>query len=208
MPLSISTDAIQEKNKLSSNDPWLLLLEIDYPGETPIRVVWNTEDITWDGETWHAFPVFKLGDMEETKEAEIPAVNLTFFDPGREVIPIVDEHGGGLGSEVWVYVVHSAYLSNTTPEFEQEFEIIEAKIGYDFSINLKLGAENLINRRSPQDRYLKGHCRYKEFKGSLCGYSGSETDCNRTFERCRELGNQARFGGFPGIGKIGYWRTV
>jgi len=205
MPLPISTQAISEKNKLASGAPWLLLLEIIYPGETPIRVVWNTEDVTWDGETWVAFP-FQLGDIEESKDAEIPAVSLTIFDIERKLIPIIDEHGGGVGSEVWVRVVHSAYLDNTTPEFEQEFEIIDARIGHDFSVNLKLGAENLSNRRSPVDRYLKGHCRYKQFKGPECGYGGTETECSRTFERCRELGNQRRFGGFPGIGRIGYWR--
>lgn len=205
MPLSISTDAIAEKNKLGNTDPWLLLLEIVYPDETPVRVVWNTEDITWDGETWQAFP-FQLGDMEETKEGEIPAVSLTIFDIGRQLIPIIDDHGGGVGATVWVRVVHGAHLDNTTPEFEQNFEIVETQISHDFSINFKLGAEDMASKRSPQNRFLKGHCRYKEFKGPECGYDGDETECSRTFERCRELNNQKRFGGFPGVGRIGYWR--
>jgi len=205
MPLTISSDAISEKNKLASRDPWLLLLEIIYPAETPVRLVWNTENIVWDGETWQAFP-FELGDIEETKEAEIPALSLVIYDIERLLIPIIDAYDGGIGAEAWVRVVHSAHLDNAVPEFEQQFEIVEAQIGYDFSVNLKLGAENLSNRRSPADRYLKGHCRYKVFKGPECGYDGSETECDWTFERCRELGNQARFGGFPGIGKIGYWR--
>lgn len=205
MPLSISTQAISEKNKLSSADPWLLLLEINYPNEAPVRVAWNNEDVVWDGETWLGFP-FKLGDMEETKEGEIPALNLTIYDIERKIIPIIDEYGGGVGAEVWIRVVHSAYLENTIPEFEQDFEIVEVQIGHDFSVNLKLGAEDMSSRRSPQNRFLKGHCRYKEFKGPECGYDGTETECSRTFERCRELGNQRRFGGFPGIGRIGYWR--
>ena len=205
MPLSISTDAINEKNRLSSSDPFILLLEIDYPNEIPIRVCWNTESIVWDGETYQAFP-FKLDDIEETKEAEVPTVNLTIVDIGRQLIPIIDDKDGGVGAEVWIRIVHSAHLDNTIPEFEQNFEILETRIGSDFSINFKLGAENLMSRRSPQDRYLKGHCRYEDFKGTLCGYDGTETDCNRTFERCRELGNETRFGGFPGLGRIGYWR--
>ena len=105
MPLSISSAAIQEKNRLSSADPWLLLVEIIYPNEAPIRVVWNTEDVVWDGETWSAFP-FKLGDMEETKEGEIPALNLTIYDIERKIIPIIDEYGGGVGAAVWIRVVH------------------------------------------------------------------------------------------------------
>ena len=36
-----------------------------------------------------------------------------------------------------------------------------------------------------------------------CNYSGSETSCNRSFTRCEELNNGARFGGFPGLANSG-----
>jgi phage-related protein len=170
-----------------------------------VRAVWNTENIAWDGETWYAFP-FSLSDIEESKDAEIPEVSLTIFDIERRIIPLIDTYGGGIGASLWVRIVHSAYLDNNTPEFEHEFEIIAVSVGHDFSVKFTLGAENLSNKRSPVSRYIKGHCRYKEFKGNRCGYSGDATDCNRTFERCRELGNQHRFGGFPGVSVIGYWR--
>ena len=32
-----------------------------------------------------------------------------------------------------------------------------------------------------------------------CGYAGAETTCNKTLTRCRALGNQLRFGGFPSV---------
>ena len=35
-----------------------------------------------------------------------------------------------------------------------------------------------------------------EFKGTECGYSGSATQCNRTYARCVVLGNSDSFGGF------------
>jgi len=205
MPLSISTDATAEKNKLSNEDPWLILLEVIYPNETPVRVVWNTENITWDGETWYAMP-FQLGDIEESNQAEVPEVELSIIDIERRTTPLLDQYNGAVGADVWVRVVHAAHLDNTTPEFEQDFTVIDTSLDWQNTIKFKLGAENLSNERSPVNRFLKGHCRYKEFKGNLCGYSGTATECSRTFERCRELGNQKRFGGFPGIGKLGYWR--
>lgn len=205
MALSISTEALHEKNKTASNDPWLLLLEILYPSENPIRLVWNTEDITWDGETWLA-AAFSLGDIEETKEGEIPEVSLDIVDIERRLTPILDQYSGGIGASVIIRVVHSAHLDVTTPEYEDEMEIIDVTIDHQNKIKFKLGAENLSNFRCPPDRFLKGHCRYKEFKGSKCGYDGPETECDRTFERCRELGNQARFGGFPSVGRLGYHR--
>lgn len=39
-------------------------------------------------------------------------------------------------------------------------------------------------------------CRWKEFKGTECQYSGAETICDRSFTRCTILGNTQHFGGF------------
>ncbi len=50
---------------------------------------------------------------------------------------------------------------------------------------------------------------FKATSHSECGYSGSETDCNKSWRRCKELGNQLNFGGhrwLPGlIDKKIYW---
>jgi len=40
-------------------------------------------------------------------------------------------------------------------------------------------------------------CQVRRFKDCRCGYSGSEAKCDRTFDRCKELGNEANFAGFP-----------
>lgn len=37
------------------------------------------------------------------------------------------------------------------------------------------------------------------FKSELCGYKGSETECNKTFGQCKELKNEHRFQGWPGV---------
>lgn len=64
-------------------------------------------------------------------------------------------------------------------------------------------------------RTLSNHsssCRWKQFKGAVCGYSGAETYCDRSYARCLELGNTANFGGFrwlPSIeGKEIWWGRV
>lgn len=45
-------------------------------------------------------------------------------------------------------------------------------------------------------------CRWKVFKGTECGYSGSATTCDRSYQRCVDLGNQANFGGFRWLPSI------
>lgn len=38
-------------------------------------------------------------------------------------------------------------------------------------------------------------CRWKVFKGTECGYAGSETWCDRSYSRCEALSNADNFGG-------------
>lgn len=202
MPLNISNYAISAKNALNSNDVWLTLLEIDYPGEDTIRVVLNNESIQWNSQTWLPYP-FKLGPIDDSKDGEVSEVTLTVFDFTRTLTPLIEEYGGGLGAEMTIRVVIADNLQETTPEFEITLEIIAADTDGQGGIQFTLGADNLINYRTPQDRYLKNHCRYDHFKDSYCGYTGSETQCNRTFARCIEIGNETRYGGTPGIGVKG-----
>lgn len=63
MSLILSAAIAQAKNQLNDPGAWLVLLEINTPAlEDPLRLVRNTEDITWDGETWTAFPF----DLDES----------------------------------------------------------------------------------------------------------------------------------------------
>ena len=201
MPISISSDAVTEKNKLSSSDMWLLLLELAYENEDIGRICLNNNTITWDGEEWLP-AVFNLSDLEETKDPEIPSVKLTFKDIKRTLFPILDEFGGAIGAIITVYVVHSEHLDNSTPELKEEFEVLSTVVDSNFTITFELGAENLSRRRCPQNVYYKNFCRFP-FKSSACGYTGVELDCNRTFIRCKELNNETRYGGFPGVGSLG-----
>ncbi len=204
MPLDISSDAITEKNRLTSDDAWLLLLKIAYDGETPGYVCLNNQSVVWPASGGNTYlpAIFSLSGMEETKEAEIPAVTLSVIDLNRTLIPFLEDYNGGVGATVTIYVVHSNHLDNTTPEIQEEMEIIDVSLDHSHKITFKLGAENLMNLRCPQHRYLKNHCRFV-FKDSRCGYAGAETECNRTLTRCKELANQNSYGGFPGVGSIG-----
>ena len=204
MPLNISSDAILEKNKITSDAAWLLLLKIAYDGETPGYICLNNQEIVWPSSGGNTYlpAIFSLSGIEETKDAEVPAIRLSLFDFNRNVLPFIEGYGGGLGAEVTIYVVHSDYLDNATPEFEEVTEIINVKVEHNHKITFNLGAENLTRLRIPQHRYLKNHCRFV-FKDSRCGYASSETECNRSFARCKVLNNETRYGGFPGVGSTG-----
>jgi hypothetical protein len=46
----------------------------------------------------------------------------------------------------------------------------------------------------PARRYLPCWCCFKD---KQCGYVGPETYCDKTIDRCRELGNEINFRGWP-----------
>ncbi len=202
MPLDISSNAILEKNKLTSDNVWLLLLKVTYPGEAAVRVCLNNDTVVWNSQTFLP-AIFSLSGLSETKDAEVPNITLRFVDLNRVVMPFLEEYAGGVGAEVVMYVVNSNYLGNPVPELTETMEILSCSVDHSNVITFALGAENLANRRLPENRYLKNYCRF-DFKSALCGYTGGETDCNRTLVRCAGLNNKSRFGGFPGVGMKGF----
>jgi len=201
MPITIPTLVTQENNKLSSDNISYLLLEILYESEDPVRICLNDATVPWGGETWYP-AIFSLSGLHETKDAEIPSVTLTFIDITRIVTRLIDENAGGVGADVIMRVVNSKYLSST-PELEEHMEILGCSIDGGNKITFQLGAENLINRRCPKNRYLKNHCRLK-FKDIWCGYSGEELSCPLTLAACIAFSNESNFGGFPGVGTSGF----
>lgn len=203
MPLEISDAAIADKNKLISNVAWIDFLKFEYESEDPIRVCSYNEYVTWNGYTW-APVAFTKPEIEETKEAQIPDVSISFYDITQELIPLIDKYDGAVGATVTLYTVLSTQLSSATPEIEETMELLSTSVNHQSVITFKLGAENLLNQKCTPNRFLKNFCRYTGLDDDRCGYTGSETECDRTFARCKELGNQARFGGMPAIGRLGY----
>jgi len=55
---------------------------------------------------------------------------------------------------------------------------------------------SILNRWTQKTIMLHpSSCRWKKFKGTECGYTGTATWCDRSYARCSALGNTANFGG-------------
>ena len=81
MPLTISTEAASDKNKLRSNVVWIDFVEFIYPGEDPVRVCSDNQVTTWNGHDWQ--PVaFVPPEIQESKNAQIPDVKFIFVANG------------------------------------------------------------------------------------------------------------------------------
>jgi lambda family phage minor tail protein L len=200
--LTLSTAAILEKNKLANTGAWLVLLQITLPDDTVLRVCSNTEDVTWPssgGDLYVAFP-FELDEIGENSKGERPQVEVRVGNVTRQIQLYMEQASGGVGSTVVLRVVHSAHLDLTDAEVELTFTCINAWADSQWA-HFVLGASAPWEKRWPRNRILKTFCRYRHFKGDRCGYTGTETTCDRTLTQCREYGNSERFGGCPGAGR-------
>lgn len=186
-----SEAAVLEKNRLASDSPFLIFLEIENKEIGVIRLVRNTENIMWQGNEWQAFPL----DIETSSEdgKTIPALNVKVSNCGGIIQTYLQQHNGLADSMVRLMVALASNLENPNPEFELDFLIKSAS--YDESwVTFCLSASAELMNRFPTHRYINNFCPFR--CGDLrCGYIGAGV-CVNTLETCLI---PSRFGGEPGI---------
>lgn len=190
--LQFSKIATLEKNKLSSDAPFLLLFDISHEQLAEnIRLVRNTEDVTWAGKTWTAFPV----DIEDYSEdgKSLPALNMKIAAGQGLITTYLQKYGGLTDARVRIYIVHAKCLDVDKPEMELEFQITETTYDEQW-ITFTLGASPELANRFPAWKYLTDFCPF--VCGDIrCGYTGDKT-CKNNLASCLI---PERFGGEPGI---------
>jgi len=200
--LDLSNVAIIEKNKLASDGAWILLAEIYVTEGVILRICRNTEDITWNGETWTAFP-FELDAPRQSASGEIPNFSIKVSNVTRTVESYVEQAGGGVGATVRLMVVMSNHLDLTLPELDEEFSVQSTSYDEQWVSFTLTGAVNLF-RRVPLRRFLKNFCPF-QYKGPECKATSALTECDKSFSACKERNNSQRFGGEPAIPQGGLY---
>ena len=202
MPLTLSAAIALAKNQLSDDGAWLALLEIQFHdvGGTILRLVRNTEDISWGGETWTAYP-FDLDEARQSSDGSVQSVTIRVSNVLRAVQDYVESLDGMGAAEVVLRVVYSNELDEAAV-IEETFSVGKISCTAEW-VAIELQPENFWARRCPRYTYSRQNCRWN-FKGTECGYSGATTACNKTLAACAALANTANFGGFPAIPGAGF----
>ena len=201
--LNLSNASLLEANSLFTDGVWLILLEINLPSmEEPIRIVRNTDNITWNGHVWQAFP-FQIGDVTEASQGEMPTLDIKVSNISQVLQPLVEKANGGNGSVVILRVVNSKHLDANVAEIEEDFVIQQTTCTFDW-ITFSLGGDYILNSRFPPRRILKDRC-YFTYKGIECGSTSSYTTCPKTLDGCIARNNYARFGGEASIPQGGLY---
>lgn len=209
--LQISASAIIEKNKLSQDGAWLVLLEINMKNVAPIRLVRNTDKITWRGMDWTPFP-FDLDDLSEDSKGELPSLAVKVSNVTRALQYYLEAGQGGVGATVNLYVINSKHLDLWDPEVEENFEVVDTSTNCQWA-TFSLGAGYPLLARRPERRIMKNFCQF-QYGEVECGVNSvvktQYPTCQRTLTDCRiraprNPDGSLRYGGEPSIPQGGLY---
>ena len=202
--LSIST--VIEKNRLDSDQAWLIALQIHVRNPATglideiIRVVRNTEVTIIEGNEYEPFP-FDISIDEKVNE--LPTLTVTIQDQTQVVQSYMNRYGGGVGFDVDLIIVRaeSATNTHTEPELVEFFQITKASAA-SYVVTWNLGAENPLRQTFPSRAQHDEQCSFRFKDPETCAYAGSDATCDLTLNGpngCRAKSNAHNYGGYPAI---------
>lgn len=200
MPLAFSSAGLIEKNKLASDLPWIVLVELQLPNGKSAHLAKNNETVTWNGVAWEPIPMLLSDNTQDMKA--MSTITIQVSNVSGAVQAYLEEYNGLTDCTVIIRLVHAAHLNAPVPEIEEQFTI--QKTAYDEEwVTFTLGSDFWLFFRALADRYLPDFCCWKY--GSIkCGVPAVTLArypaCHHTLADCKQRGNSLRFGGCPGMG--------
>lgn len=143
----LSLHAVDQLYRSSSEDPLLMLLELNFPGNNNFFFVNNTEDITSNGQLFTAMP-FQFTLPSDTDQ-EVPELALTLSNVGLELIE-------NLSSSTEDITANIKIVFASVPDFvELPLDgMILKSINYDSKfITMNLGFDDILNIKIPYQTY-------------------------------------------------------
>lgn len=194
------------QSHLAGNEHWpIRLYKID--NVTPLYYTESDTQVSWNGQTWSPKGItYSKAELKLGFEAASHTVSVDNIDDSMIAWALANDP---TGYDISVY----KGFSTGTKDGSGNLLLIDNWAGLLFVgriISTSVADEMEFETRSEMDLHkqrgprVSQHtlCRFQGqdgFKGPNCGYTGSETECNYTLTRCRELNNVARFGGFPDL---------
>lgn len=218
--LSIAANA--ERHKLASGEPWLLLMDLVWPGaqaaspDTPqqhLRLVRDVDPCTFDAgdgngpQQYQPFN-FTMGDIDLSSTGKVPTLEIQASNVMRVVQTLIEQYAGVVGATVYLYAVNAANPAGE-PDLMLQFTVAQS-ICDAKTVRLKLGAPSPLRRLFPIHMYRPNYCISQYKSGIGCTYSGDMPSCTHTLDGA--TGCEAHFpanavlpfGGFPGISSSGF----
>lgn len=192
---TLDSDFILEKNK-KENAPIFLYIIYDYDGNTDLYLAEYDSDVVFDGQTYTRFPITH-NFISESSSGQISKVTISLCNVSRLIQGYLESYDFR-GKKVLIRMVWANLLSDVSAKIDWTF-YVDKYSADEKNVSFELSEKfDILDISLPYRLYNRNYCSWK-FKSSECGYAGAETECNRTLQRCKELSNRVRFGGFPSI---------
>jgi len=192
----IGKNLFKELNK-ETNQPITLYTIFDYDGAGGyLRFAeWDT-DIIFDGITYQKFPI-TYDTITENNQGQIDAIKVRISNVTRLIQSYLEDYDLR-GKKVMLRLVLKDRLAYPDEKLDFYYFIDSYTANQDVVEFTLLPKTDVLSAGLPARVYSRNYCGWK-FKESECGYAGAATECNKTKQRCKELVNFPRFGGFPSI---------
>lgn len=196
MAIPLIQPLIEEKNKVSQEQPWLLFLTLTNVAKTlTLRLVRNTENITFKGQPYVAFP-FEIDTVPETSKGSLPTVAITLSNADRQIQAYIEQDATfGSGWSVVMSLAHISQLNGTViedevAEIEHEWQSLDITASNE-SVVINLGVQNPMLIQFPRQKFAGGFCQRIFNDGIGCPYSTQGispralTSCKKTLAECK-----------------------
>ncbi|MBM3210608.1 DUF2163 domain-containing protein [Candidatus Poribacteria bacterium] len=186
----------KELNK-QVNQPIYLYKVFDYDGigGDLLFAEWDT-DIVFDSVTYPKFPVTH-DSISENNQGQIDAVKVRLSNVSRLIQSYLEEFDFR-AKKVMIRLVFKDRLAYPDEKLDFYYFIDTYSASQDVVEFILLPKTDILSVTLPTRNYSRNYCGWK-FKSTECGYAGAITTCNKTKQKCKELDNFQRFGGFPSI---------
>lgn len=195
MPRDVNPTFRNEKAK-KENAPIFLYMLKEYDGVDDLNFAGFDQDVTYNGTVYTRFPI-RHEFVAENNQGQIDQVKITLANVSR-LIEFYLEQYDFRGKKVIIRTVWADQLSDPDAYIDDVFYIdnyTADQSNVEFTLT---GKFDVLGIDLPARRYARNYCVWK-FKSAECGYAGAELTCDKTQQRCKQLENYQRFGGFPSV---------
>lgn len=126
----------------SADEPFLVLLEITHPDLTePVRVVQDSQDLTFEGNTYIACPFDVV--LPDDVAGQLPQAKLQIDNIGRELTQWLESSNGGQEARCRIIQIMRSDLA--TVEFEITLDLTALVVNNE-KVTGNLGFVNMLGR--------------------------------------------------------------
>lgn len=172
---------------------WQIVLDQTVEMSPAIAVVNHDALVTVDDVDYEPWPIV-FDTLRETTDGSTYSMSLTIGNHPY-LARIVDENNALRGMPVELLMVHRFHVATENGGKPYTFTVEDAAISDD-AITIKCASVNLADMDLPWQRIQGEACGYG-FKSRRCGYHGPEVACDKSPERCTEIGVAERAAGQP-----------